>query len=92
MEITFWILFIFFGALTTFITLRLLTTWRLNFLTTIIWIIGVIVISLGCGMIWGNVDEKIFGENIVGKPSTIIEQIYEEVQDGLGQVETRIKQ
>lgn len=92
MEITFWILFIFFGALTTLITLRLLTTWRLNFLTTIIWIIGVIVISLGAGMIWGNVDEKIFGENIVGKPSSAIEQVYEEVQDGLGQVETRIKQ
>lgn len=91
MEITFWIIFLFFTSLGTFLTFKFLFS-GLNWLEVLLWIIGVVVIGLGAGMIWGNVDEKIFGENIVGKPSSIVEQVYEEVQDGLGQVETRIKQ
>ena len=91
MEITFWFLFLFFCALTTIYTLKFFTN-RLKLAELVLWIIGIVIIGFGCGMIWGDVDEKIFGENIVGKPSSAVEQVYEEVQDGLGQVETRIKQ
>jgi len=82
MVVTFWILFVFFGFLAVQGTLKLFMAGHES-MSAIIWVVSIIVTALGAGMLFGDLDEEIFGKNIVGEPSSKVEQTLDAIEEGV---------